>query len=655
MKAMTRSSLLALLLPLVSYAATMPPPIEESQKEPVRYVGDRVPDKAYFDGRLPHAVGTHHYQVLRANRTHPEEAVTIPGWTYSHQAYLAYWNGRFFLQYLSDELAEHTPPSRCMLTSSVNGKDWEPPVVVFPTYSLPEIRHGDYLLPAGTPAVMHQRMAFYVAPNGKLLVSGFYSYCPTPRHSPNAGQGLGRVVREIKKDGSFGPIYFIRYNRHNGYNETNTNFPFYQESEDTDFLEACEALLADKLISLQWWEEDRAEDGFYVIDPGDVENAAYFSADIVTSAGAGKALSYFTRPDGIVVGLWKNQWGALSPDRGETWTKITNNTTLLTTGAKTWGQQTDDGRFAIVHNQSPTFSNRFPMTVMSSDDGHTFDDLLILQAEVPPKRYQGLHKTPGSQYFRGIVEGNGNPPGDHLWVVYSMNKEDIWISRTAVPLRGVESSPVNQDFESADCTLDLEFWNIHSPRWAPSTITLDPETGNRVLEIKDEEPYDYARVERVFPASKKVKVSFLVKACAIGRGHALDVEVQSQTADRPMRLRIDESVIGFDHRRVKFDPLPFSVGNWHKIELVLDCEAGEYRVSSNGGSEQVIAFQESPEYLERLVFRTGPYRGWIPPQYVEEGMWRPSGVYTEDAPGADVKAPKTVFWIDDVSIQPLKP
>ena len=124
---------------------------------------------------------------------------------------------------------------------------------------------------------MHQRMGFYIAPNGRLLTSGFYSYCATPRHSPNAGNGLGRVIREIKADGSLGPIYFIRYNRHAGFDESNTNYPFYQTSPDKGFIEACNALLADKLITLQWWEEDRAEDGFYVINPGDAENAAFFS------------------------------------------------------------------------------------------------------------------------------------------------------------------------------------------------------------------------------------------------------------------------------------------------------------------------------------------------------------------------------------------
>ena len=99
-------------------------------------------------------------------------------------------------------------------------------------------------------------------------------------------------------------------------------------------------ILSDKLVTLQWWEEDRADDGFYNINPGDVPGSAAFSATISTSKGSGKAFDYFHRPDGVVVGLWKNQYSALSPDNGKTWTKISKNRTLLTDGAKTWGQCT---------------------------------------------------------------------------------------------------------------------------------------------------------------------------------------------------------------------------------------------------------------------------------------------------------------------------
>jgi hypothetical protein len=620
--------------------------MNESAREPIRYVGDRQPDRRFYDGGLPHAVGVHHYQVLRANRTHSPEGGDV-GWTYNHQPFLAYWNGKFHLQYLSDLVQEHTPPGRTLLATSEDGRNWADPVVVFPEYELPEIESRGSVIPAGTKAVMHQRMGFYVAPDGRLLTLGFYGYCATPRHSPNAGNGLGRVVREIKKDGSLGPIYFIRYNRHAGFNETNTRYSYYKDSPDRGFVEACEALLADKLVTLQWWEEDRAEDGFFVIDPGDVENAAYFSNEITTSKGAGKAFCYFRRKDGVVVGLWKNQYSALSTDNGNSWTRIAASPTLWTCGAKVWAQATDDGRYALVHNQSATRRNRFPMVVMSSDDGRLFDEMLCLGGEVPLKRYQGIHKNIGPQYYRGIIEGNGRPPGGQMWVTYSMNKEDIWIARVRVPISGAVTDPVNDDFESAAA---LDWWNLHSPKWAPVEVVPERGGGNRCLELRDEDPYDYAMAERAFPNSSKPGVQFRFQADQVAQGHALEVEVQGRQGARPLRLRIDGQWLGMDHRHVDVPPVPIARGRWYTVALRIDCSSQSYSVILDGQElRKDIPFAEAAPSVERMVFRTGPYRGYVSPEIADAGMPQPAGLESEDLPGADEKAPLSLYLIDDVA------
>ncbi len=617
-------------------------------EEPVKYVGSRQPDKYFYDGRLPHMVGVHHYQVLRANRKHPDEGGKI-GWTYNHQPFIAYWKGKFYVQYLSNLVQEHTPPGRTLLATSEDGRNWTPPVVVFPEYDLPEIKTEEGVIPAGTKAVMHQRMGFYVAPNGRFLTLAFYGYCATPRNSPNAGNGLGRVVREIREDGSFGPIYFIRYNRHAGFNESNTAYPYYKTSPDKGFVEACEALLADKLITLQWWEEDRGQDGFFVIDPGDVENAAYFSASVTTSKGAGKAFCYYHRPDGMVVGLWKNQYSALSPDNGKSWTKIALSKTLWTCGAKVWAQRTDDGRYALVHNHSATRRNRFPMIVITGSDGHIFDDMLCVRGEVPPKRYQGIHKNTGPQYYRGIVEGNGNPPGDDMWVTYSVNKEDIWVARMRVPITGVVTMPVNDTFEQGVAALDS--WNLYSLKWAPVELVSEKGRDNRCLQLLDEEPYDYALAERIFPKSRKTAIRFRFNAVEIAQGHALEVEVQDQQGTRPLRLRIDKDWLGMDHKHVGVPPARIQTGRWYSVELKVDCGSQRYDVLLDGAPiANGIPFAEATESVERIVFRTGPYRGFVPPEIAEAGMPNPAGLESEDLPGADVKAPVCRYLLDDVRV-----
>ncbi len=633
-----------------SYAQE-PPSIKESAIEPVKYVGERQPDKYFYDGRLPHAVGVHHYQAFRANRTHPAESGEV-GWTYNHQPYLSYWKGKFYFQYLSNLIAEHDPPGRTLLMTSKDGRHWTDPVVIFPEYNLPEIKYQDYIIPAGTKAVMHQRMGFYVAPNGRLLTSGFYGYCATNRHSPNAGNGLGRVIREIYEDGSFGPIYFIRYNRHAGWNEKNTNYPFYKTSKDKGFIQACKTLLEDKLMTLQWWEEDRAKDGFYAIDPSNVAGADYFAADVVTSRGSGKAFCYYERPDGVLVGLWKNQYSALSPDKGKTWTKITQNKTLWTCGAKTWGQKTEDGRYAIVHNQSATRRNRFPMIVITSDDGNIFNNMLCLRGEVPLRRYRGIHKNIGTQYFRGIMPGNGNPPGDEMWIVYSVNKEDMWIARVNVPITGKVDEQVFEDFEGIESEMDLKQWNLHVPIWAPINIVTDPATSNKYLELRDEDPYDYALAERVFPESKTVEVSLRFNAKDVPQGYALEIEVVDIQGNRPMLIRIDNEYLAVDRKKVDPQPVPIQIDKWYDVKLHMNCDSQSYDLFVDGKSAiDDIPFAQQVSSLERIVFRTGPYRGHVSREFADEGVPQATGLDSEDLPGADEKVPLCRYWLDDLKIK----
>lgn len=641
----THSLLLSLACATTPLALAATPP---GAAEPVRYTGEIHPEKSHYDARLPHAVGVHSVQAFRANRTRPPGGGAV-GFTYNHQPYLAHWNGRFYLQYLSGLSHEHEPPTNTSVIVSDDGYSWSTPRVVFPEYSLPEIKQGDLQMPAGMIAVMHQRMGFYTAPNGRLLTLGFYGFCPTPAYSPNAGNGVGRVVREIRADGSFGPIHFIRYNRHAGFDETNTTFPFYRASEDAGFVAACDALLADKLFTLQWWEEDRAKDGFYAITPDEVAGAAHFDAKIVTSAGAGKAFAWFTRPDGVIVGLWKNRYAALTTDRGQTWTPIVENKTLRTTGAKTWGQRTHDGRYVIVHNHSATGINRFPVTALVGADGQVFDSILALHGEVPPRRYRGQYKGAGQHYFRGIEEGNGNPPGDHLWMVYSMNKEDIWISRAHVPLTGRETNALREDFEGKDA---LDRWNLHLPQWAPTRVV--PESGggkaeNHVLELRDAEPYDYALAERVFPSARRVTVSFRLQARQMPLGSTFEIEVQSQRHHRPMRLRLEGNWLSFDHGRRTDHQFKFAHHRWHQIELELDCDKQAYSLRVDGELVRpAIPFTEKTDSLERIVFRTGTWRGAVPINLVNDGGERPGGLDTEDLPGADVPVAPALFWIDDV-------
>jgi hypothetical protein len=632
--------LFLLILCISSMAQKTLPSITESATEPIKYIGVKQTDPRYYHGGLRHAVGIHRYQAFRANREHPTEMGSNTGWTYNHQPYVCYWNGQFYLQYLSDRYTEHLTPGRTMLMTSKDGRYWSNPEIIFPEYSLPEIKYINpdteetHVLPEGTKAVMHQRMGFYISSDNRLLTMAFYSYCPTSRIGPNKGHGLGRVVREIYPDGTYGPIYFIRYNRHAGWNESNTTYPYYKNSSNVGFIQACDELLNNKLVTLQWWEEDRADDGFFTIIPGEYEP---------------KAFNYYRRPDNVLVGIWKHQLTAMSTDEGQSWTDLALSKTLMTCGAKTWGQQTEDGNYALVYNHSATRRNRWPLAVMTSENGHEFNNILCLHGEVPPMRYYGWAKNQGPQYIRGIFPGNGDPPGNHMWNTYSMSKEDIWVSRTRVPITGVVQQHVNQNFDTFNSVTNLEWWNLHVPQWAPIDIITIPGSTNQVLQLSDEEPYDYACAERHFPPSSQGSIEFNILVQKQGKD-ILEFELHDENDKRVLRLRFDVNLegINLDLGSVEPAPVPFMMNKWHDVKLTFNCQKNYYDLWINGKKvRDNIEFDVEVTTLERMVFRTGSWRSDVR-QFLLEGQPNGPGMDSENLAAAGEKVPISIFWIDNV-------
>lgn len=593
-----------------------------SAAEPVRYIGGVTIDPSVHEGRLRWAIGAESVQVMRANRSHTDIA-TDSGWTYNHAPFLAYWNNTFYYQYLSNPVDEHITPGQTLLVTSKDGKNWDTPQIVFPPYQAPE----GVQIPAGYDGyMMHQRMGFYVAPNGRLLALAFYGHTENPFQKG----GIGRVVREIYKDGKWGPVYFIRYETHANWNESNTSYPYYTRSKDTGFVNACNALLNDRLKTLQWKDEDN-------------ENEPMFRDNIADDRLS--AFSYFRRKDGKIVGLWKKSKVALSDDEGRTFTEPVKAPTLLMSGGKNWGQNTDDGRIAMVYNPIESSEYRYPLITVTSNDGIIFNDMLLVQGEVPPRRFYGRWKDFGPCYTRGIIEGNGNPPGNDMWLVYSMNKEDMWISRIPVPVRYSVSGPVYDDFNSLTPGGAISEWITYSPKWSPVSVAAFPSASNKSLCLQDEDPYDYARAIRVFRETTDAEIEFKVYP---GQHHTgeLSIDITDRYGNRPVRLHFnDKGKIAVDNGS-ELKPLgSYTSKRWYTIRLKIHA-AVNGRFSLYLDEKEVLKdalLAEAVTSVERISFRTGPYRD-LPSRTT------PNETPEPPLPGADKKVPRAVFYIDDVRL-----
>ena len=141
--------------------------------------------------------------------------------------------------------------------------------------------------------------------------------------------------------------------------------------------------------------------------------------------------SPFVRPDGVIVSPFRNSSGYLyastSRDNGVSWSapRITNfpdATSRHATGTL------PDGTTFLINNpgNGKASSPRNLLTIALSRDGKTFDRAWLIRGEPTTMRFKGKDKRDGWQY------PNARVWKDSLYVAYSVNKEDLVVTRIAL-------------------------------------------------------------------------------------------------------------------------------------------------------------------------------------------------------------------------------
>lgn len=582
------------------------------------------------DGALRHAVGTHCFQVMRATQT-PEHSTDGFGWTYNHAAMLAYWNDHFFVDYLSGPVSEHLPPSQTLITWSKDGANWEKPVVLFPPAKAPTAPYigpnKEELTEETVDCVMHQRMSFFVSSDNRLLATAYYGIAPNHGIAPNNGYGAGRVVREIYKDFTFSDIYFLRFNDAGGYTaETTGMFPHFSESSDEGFRAACQELIDDKLVTTQMWEEERL-------------NTRWF-----TQPGA-EAISYYTLPDGGIMGLYKNSLVTRSDDNGATWCDKQVCYSLETSTGKVWGEKTADGRYALAYNPTTDSAHRWPIAVITGENGQDFDDLLAITPEVSPHKYAGLYKNLGPQYIRGICEHNPKPDDNALWLTYTVNKEDVWVSRTPCTIRGTEDGSVDTDFNDMNKGSFVDNWNVYSPMWSPVSITDAPAGGNgHALCLTDADPYDRGRAMRIFKESPVTTLKTRLYLSSASDASTFTIEVQQGNGLVPVRLYFKNNGEIVVKNGGRYDIWgTYEKDQWFELTIEANCFTNLFTVTINQNSvnrSKNFRFSNSVYTVERILFAS---KDILPFNTIEDcGKYGDLG----DLEHADLKLPTSHYYID---------
>jgi hypothetical protein len=125
----------------------------------------------------------------------------------------------------------------------------------------------------------------------------------------------------------------------------------------------------------------------------------------------------------------RRNYASFSFDDGKTWT-VPTRTGLPDACARSNAGKLPDEQVYVINNIIPMnpggLGGRSMLAISLSRDGLNFDRTAIIRFISPPLRYKGLEKTIGYQYPHSVVAE------DDLWVIYSVNKEDVEVTR--IPL-----------------------------------------------------------------------------------------------------------------------------------------------------------------------------------------------------------------------------
>ncbi len=559
------------------------------------------------DGGIMPVPGVLNIQLFRSSKDAPE-ITDGDGWTYAHHMDLAVWKGRMYAAWNMTLKDEDRPPSKVVFSTSADGLTWTRPADLFP-------REWAWAC----------RFYFFLSGNNRML-----AFCVAKSNNDgkiSEDKKSILLVREIMPDHRLGDVFTL-INPQPGLPAS------FENSADKDFVAACREAVANNVLleqqdygvflgnrKMEWHEKTPPYKGFYKF---------------------GKAFCFYHRADGKLVGMSKMGFVTISDDEGKTWSEPTLPPSLTAGAAKVWGQKTDDNRYILAYNPDPKRGKRFPLVMVQGEDGIHFNSMQLIHGEFSPLRYPGLYKDFGYQYVRGIPEWSDDHSFNDkhaIWLIYSVNKEDVWISRIPLPA-GLVSTPLNtENFNKMPLGPIVKDWNLYCPKWAPVNVVNEPgNSGNKCLELKDSDPVDHAQAQRLFPLSESVKINIRVKPMQTN-GY-LEAALENEAGASALRVIFSpDGSVSISSSEGINQIGAYTAGKWLSLNLNTDPDSKTLKVSLKGNNAKTVELKwENPDFLRRLVFRTGKRFELLAPSPLAEGTDRPT-------------AEAQVFLVDDVTLK----
>ncbi len=340
---------------------------------------------------------------------------------YNHHSRLFLHRGRFYAMWSNHRYGEDGPGQRVLWSWSDDGIAWQPWAELYP--SPVPMRPSDepgFVLTAGGWYVVGDRLFALASAN---VVTGFensdrteFQPLPDRAHPFRRREGRSRLAREVLSDGSLGNVFCLGSLPPEA---AELAFPVAPQ-DDVRFAAFAEGIR-------DQFPRRRLPQG---IDSNRLCEATFYQAK-----------------DGRQVVLLRDDcyshrlYMSVSDD-GREWpvaypTDIPDSPSLSATVAL------DNGTVLLIGNQmAPAFDNpgkpshygRDPLMVSVSEDGYRFTRAYALrcgQQEWHVPRTEVLGRGGGGQYPSVLVRDG------YLYVLYSMGKEDIWLSRVPLAALGL--------------------------------------------------------------------------------------------------------------------------------------------------------------------------------------------------------------------------
>ena len=342
--------------------------------------------------------------------------------TFNHHPHIAYFKGVFYAVWDAQARDEHGPGQHGLLRRSADhGKTWIPVEELFPSL--------DKFVPSSEAIFDGRYQARFQTSNGFAVVDDvLYAVTEVDDHTgPSIRERkrihVGRLCRSVNPDGTLGEIFWLRKDSPKpvkGFPSYPAGDPKLVKEINQYFMQPGNEIQLDFTVP-----RPVSDDNHRLSEPVPSYRLANNTwVKLYRDGGSRTARTFREKEESKS----RRNYASFSFDNGKNWT-IPTRTNFPDACARSNAGRLPDGQVYVINNVLPLSTKkggRSLLAISLSRDGLNFDRVAVIRFVPPLQRYKGRAKSIGYAYPHSVIVG------DNLWVIYSVNKEDIEIAR--IPL-----------------------------------------------------------------------------------------------------------------------------------------------------------------------------------------------------------------------------